>query len=74
MQFLPTQKSPKIQSKSRLPIVEEDCSEEHRVAGRMKLKMHNKISPNSRRREGGREEERRRKREEEQMEEKEIMP
>ena len=28
----------------------EDCSEENRVAGRMKLKMHSKINPNSRRR------------------------
>ena len=73
MQFLPTQKSPKIQSRSRLPIVEEDYSEENRVTCRMKLKMYNKISPNSRSRKGGRGE-RRRKREEEQMEEKKILP
>ena len=47
MQFLPTQKSPKIRNINKLPAMEEDCSGENRVVGRMKLKMHNKISPNS---------------------------
>ena len=51
MQFLPTQKSHKIRSRSRLPVVEEDCSEESRVACRIKVKMHNKISPNNHQRE-----------------------
>ena len=74
MQFLPTQKSPKIRSGSRLPVVEEDCSVENRVAGWIKLKVHNKISLNSRRRRGGGEVEWRRNREKEQMEEKKIMP
>ena len=37
--------------------MEEDCSDQNRVAGRMKLKMYSKISPNScRRGEGGAEE------------------
>ena len=55
MQFLPTQKSPKLRSRSRLLVVEEDCSEENKVAGRMKLKMHNKIIPNSCQRGGAKE-------------------
>ena len=53
--------------------MKEDCSEENRVAGYMKLKMHNKINPNSHRRGEG-EEERKRKIEKEQMKEKRIVP
>ena len=41
--------------------MEEDYSDYNRVVGGMKLKMHSKISPNSRHREGGGEEERRKK-------------
>ena len=37
--------------------MEEDYSDYNRVVGGMKLKMHIKISPNSRHREGGGEEE-----------------
>ena len=69
MLFLPAQKCPKIRSRSRLPAVEEDCGEENRVAGWMKLKMHSKINLTV-----AGEEEWRRKREKEQMEEKKIMP
>ena len=51
MQFLPTQKNLKIQSRSRLPTVKKDCSEKNRVASQMKFKMHNKISFNCKTRE-----------------------
>ena len=74
MQFLPAQKGLKIRSRSRLPVVEEDYNEENKVEGQVKLKMHNKISLNSRRRGEGEGEERRRKMEKEQIEEKKIVP
>ena len=69
MQFLPTQKSPKNRSRSRLLVVEEDYSDKNRVVGRLKLKINSKISLNS-----AKEEDRRRKREKWKMGEKKSAP
>ena len=39
-QVLPIEKSPKIQSRTTLPTVEEDCNDQNIVVDRLKLKMH----------------------------------
>ena len=48
-----TKKALKIEIEVESPTVEQDCDDQNRVVGQMKLKMHSKISPNSRRRGGG---------------------